>query len=61
MANKGEDISTKKEIITPVQTKQLNVACDMRLYDGAGEFCLSCWRARKVPVSADYRDCSCFK
>ncbi len=39
LANKGVSVQTKKEIITPVQTKQLNalfMTCG--LYDGAGEF-----------------------
>jgi len=39
LANKGVSVQTKKEIITPVQTKQLNaLLATCGLYDGAGEF-----------------------
>ncbi|MEZ9178046.1 glutaminase B [Vibrio kanaloae] len=39
LANKGVSVQTKKKIITPVQTKQLNaLLATCGLYDGAGEF-----------------------
>lgn len=39
LANKGVSVQTKKEIITPVQTKQLNaLLATCGLYNGAGEF-----------------------
>ncbi|MCW8347820.1 MULTISPECIES: glutaminase B [Vibrio] len=39
LANKGQSVHTKKHIITPTQTKQLNaMLATCGLYDGAGEF-----------------------
>ncbi|MFA0088425.1 glutaminase [Vibrio sp. 10N.286.49.C2] len=39
LANKGQSVHTKKHIVTPTQTKQLNaLLATCGLYDGAGEF-----------------------
>jgi len=39
LANKGVSVETGKQVITPVQTKQLNaLLATCGLYDGAGEF-----------------------
>ena len=39
LANKGQSVHTKKHILTPTQTKQLNaMLATCGLYDGAGEF-----------------------
>jgi glutaminase len=39
LANKGTSVQTGKQIITPMQTKQLNaLLATCGLYDGAGEF-----------------------
>ena len=60
LANKGVSVQTKKEIITPVQTKQLNaLLATCGLYDGAGEFAYRVGMPGKVGCRwRDYCDCS---
>ncbi|MDN3608960.1 glutaminase B [Vibrio ostreicida] len=39
LANKGTSVQTRKQVVTPTQTKQLNaLLATCGLYDGAGEF-----------------------